>query len=88
MSKTSLPFLGSIMLYHPCHVTIAGLNPLDLDKAMRTYLPASAEELRLKLAEKVQGCDFSDVETVSELLIMLSAVDSNLPAIEERWGFR
>jgi len=73
---------GMLSLEHPYHVSVRNLSPYALDRAIAAYLPASPAVLRKTLEEKLGGCaDFSDVTTVSELLIFLAAADSGLPAL-------
>lgn len=59
----------------PEHVT-ARVSGRDLDLAIRLHLPASINELRTKL-EAVTGSSYTDVDSVSELLILLAYVESN-----------
>lgn len=68
---------GKVTLDHPSHVPVRALNPYQLDLAIRRYLPASPNDLRRLLEQKIGGAaDFSDVGTVAELLIFLASYDS------------
>lgn len=49
-------------------------TPSELDLMMSRYLPASRAELR-RIVEAVMRDDFSDLTTITELLIVLAEID-------------